>query len=109
MEASSTSDETKRWLSGIVTPGMKVMVILDSDHSAPHVLEELRFYHRLVSMGSYLIVEDTNLSGNPVVPEFGPGPMDALESFLAENDEFVSDGAREKFFFLKTPRAISSG
>jgi cephalosporin hydroxylase len=79
-----------------------VMVILDSDHSRDHVLAELRAYAPLVTPGSYLIVEDTNI-GRPVETRLTPGPHEALEQFLRESAEFVRDPAREKFFLTFNP------
>jgi cephalosporin hydroxylase len=59
-----------------------------------------------VSPGGYLIVEDTNVNGHPVLPEHGPGPLEALEAFFAETDEFEVDATREKFFLTFNPRGF---
>jgi cephalosporin hydroxylase len=82
----------------------RVMVILDSDHSREHVLGELRAFAPLVTPGDYLIVEDTNLNGHPVKPRWGPGPMEARDEFMAENEAFEVDDSREKFFVTFNPR-----
>ncbi len=81
----------------------RAMVVLDSDHRADHVYEELLAYGPLVQTGDYLIVEDTNLNGHPAYPEFGPGPMEAVDRFLAENDEFVIDQRCERFLMTQYP------
>lgn len=101
---SSISEGVVEGVSRMLHPKDIVMVILDSDHSKNHVLHELRTYSRFVTRGSYLIVEDTNINGHPVYPEFGPGPMEAVEEFLKETNEFVVDSGRERLYLTFNPR-----
>ena len=82
----------------------RAMVILDSDHSAPFVYDEMVAYGPLVQTGDYLIVEDTNVNGHPVWPDFGPGPMEAVDRFLAESDEFAIDERCERFLMTLNPK-----
>jgi cephalosporin hydroxylase len=84
-------------------PGGAVLVILDSDHSRDHVLQEMETYGPMVTKGSYMIVEDTNINGHPVLPNFGPGPMEAVAEFLRNHPEFAIDEEREKFMVTQNP------
>jgi len=100
---SSTDREVIARVGRLVRPANQVMVILDSDHSSGHVARELELYAPLVTPGCYLIVEDTNLNGNPVVPDFGPGPAEALADFVRGNPDFRVDPAREKLLMTFNP------
>jgi cephalosporin hydroxylase len=99
---SSIAPETLREVERF-TAGRSTLVILDDDHSRDHVLKELRCYKRFVTPGSYLIVEDTCVNGHPILPEFGPGPMEAVQAFMAENAEFEIDRSWEKFLLSFNP------
>lgn len=81
----------------------RVMVVLDSDHHREHVLREMELYGGLTTPGQYMIVEDTNINGNPVAHYYGPGPKEALDEFLPRHPEFTVDRSREKFFVTWQP------
>jgi cephalosporin hydroxylase len=100
---SSTSREIVEEVRDFIKNKNRVMVILDSDHNKEHVLRELEIYSSFVSIGSYLIVEDTNINGHPVEPDFGPGPMEAVKKFLEGNKNFVTDKSKEKFYMTFSP------
>lgn len=104
LHGSSVSDEIRTQVERAAACDQRVLVILDSDHSREHVLAELRTYGNLVSVGSYVIVEDTNLNGHPVEPDWGPGPMEAVEAFLAADRRFEPDLERERHFLTLNPR-----
>lgn len=72
--------------------GQKTMVILDCHHSASHVYKELEKYSKLVTIGQYIIVEDTDHRSAE-----GKGPAAAVKKFIKNNKNFIIDKNREKF------------
>jgi cephalosporin hydroxylase len=81
--------------------GRNVLVILDSDHSQAHVEAELEVYAPLVPIGCYLVVEDSNIGR--IRKDLMPGPLEAIETFLARSDSFEIDREREKFLITFNP------
>ena len=78
----------------------KVMVILDSDHFKDHVYNEIVLYHKFVTLGQYLIVEDTFW----VSDSDNKGPADAVKEFLDNySNIFEIDRNREKFLCTYNP------
>ena len=76
-----------------------VFAILDSDHRVEHVLAEMKLLRPLLLGGDYLIVEDSNINGHPVMPGWGAGPFEAIQAYEREfPDDYVHDAVRERKF-----------
>lgn len=107
VQGSSTSPHVMDQVKCLVGEcGKQVLVILDSNHTHAHVLEELRLYAGLVPKGSYIIVDDTaieDFEGDPSVERpWGKGnsPKSAVYEFLQECDDFVIDKEYENRLLL---------
>jgi len=104
--AGSTLDDGVVAQVRAAAAGKRTMVILDSDHSATQVAAELKIYPEFVSPGCYLIVDDANLGGHPVLPEHGPGPTEALDEWYPTQSDFEIDRSRERFMLSLNPRGF---
>jgi cephalosporin hydroxylase len=82
--------------------GKRAMVITDGNHAADHVLQELRLYGPLVAPGCYFIAED-GIVDVMQWEKFTPGPLVAVQRFLAETNNFEIDHDREKFILTYAP------
>jgi cephalosporin hydroxylase len=96
IEGDSADERTFARVRDVVGCAERVLVLLDSNHSKQHVLDELRLYGSLVSVGSYLVAEDgimRDVAGAPRTRadwEWN-NPLSAVDEFLAEHDEFVRE------------------
>ncbi len=88
--------------------GGPLLVNLDSDHTAPHVLRELELYAPMVKPNDWLVVEDTN--GAPVVKDENgqsvavEGPFAAVMEYLAKHPgEFLRDVVCERYWLTMNP------
>ena len=97
VEGSSTALGTVDRVAALVPDGAGVMVVLDSNHTHRHVLDELRIYGPMVTQGQFLVVSDTIVEDIPPQThrprEWGPGnnPMTALQEYLRETNRFEPD------------------
>lgn len=103
IKGSSTEEKVVQQISEMIKGSQVVLVILDSDHNKPHVLKEMEIYNEFVTKGSYMIVEDSNVNGHPILPNWGEGPFEAIQEFLSQNDSFEIEKDREKFYMTFNP------
>lgn len=94
VDGSSTAPETVSKVRAEIKPGEKVLVILDSNHTRQHVLDELRAYADIVTPGSYIVATDGIMGevvGGPrTKPEWTTdNPEQAAKDFIAENANFI--------------------
>lgn len=103
LKGSSVSDEIVGKVKEAAAGKNNILVVLDSDHSKGHVLNELNVYNSIVTEGSYIVVEDSCVGGHPVKPGHYPGPMEAIMEFIGSNSAFAIDKGREKFLLTFNP------
>ncbi|MGJ7566668.1 cephalosporin hydroxylase family protein [Variovorax sp. GB1R11] len=88
IEGSSIAQDVIDKVKAAASGKRSVLVCLDSNHTHAHVLDELRAYAPLVSVGSYCVVFDTIVEDLPdsLFPDrpWGPGdnPKTAVHEFL---------------------------
>ncbi len=97
IEGSSVAADTVEQVKRLAVGSKRILVILDSNHTHAHVLEEIMQYSPLVTKGSYMVVFDTVVEDMPKELSgdrpWGPGdnPKTAVHEFLASNSDFVID------------------
>jgi len=94
VEGSSTAPEVLDHVRSLIKPGESVLVILDSNHTRQHVLDEMRSYCDLVTKGSYLVATDGIMKDFSDVPRGNPewiwdNPNRAAQEFAAETPQFL--------------------
>ena len=93
-EGSSIDPDIVSKVSGEVTSGQTTLILLDSNHSKEHVLEELRAYAPLVSKNSYIVACDGIMKQVKGALRTEPdwdwnNPLSAIKEFLQEDPNFI--------------------
>ena len=100
IEGSSIDQKVVKKVYQLAENKKQILVILDSNHSHEHVLQELELYSPLVSKNGYLIVFDTVIEdiSTPQTKSHqkrpwskGNNPKTAVKSFLKTNNRFIID------------------
>ncbi len=97
LEGSSISKNILEKVKEKAEGKKSIMVILDSNHTHDHVLEELKLYAPFVTKNNYLVVFDTIVEDMPNElfenRPWGKGnnPKTAVWEFLKDNENFIID------------------
>jgi cephalosporin hydroxylase len=98
IEGGSTDPSVLSQVQDLAKNAESVMVILDSNHSHRHVLDELQLYSPLVTVGNYIILPDTFIQFFPKGYYSGTRPWDvdnnpwtAMKEFMTTAKDFVHD------------------
>jgi cephalosporin hydroxylase len=94
LEGSSTSSDIVSAVDENINQAETVLVILDSNHSKQHVLDELEAYNNFVTKGSYIVATDGIMRDLHDVPRGErdwewDNPSTAAMDFLETHDDFV--------------------
>ena len=106
IESSSVNKDTFNKVKSLSKDYSNILVMLDSNHTESHVLEELTLYSSLISKNSYCIVFDTIVE--KMDSEFSKNrpwnkknsPQSAIKKFLKRNDNFIVDKTIDKKIIL---------
>lgn len=96
IQGSSVAPDVIEKVKQKISDKQTVMVLLDSNHTHEHVLEELKAYSPFVTKGSYLVVFDTIVEDLPKGMydrpwDVGNNPKTAVKEFLRTNTNFEID------------------
>jgi cephalosporin hydroxylase len=102
VEGSSTDEQVVARVREEVAAAERTLVILDSLHTREHVLAELKAYAEFVSVGSYIIVLDGIMAAVADTPRghatwSDDNPIPAIEEFVAQHPEFVTEQPSWRF------------
>lgn len=111
-ETSSTNEKIIQRLKKKyqLKKNVRKLVILDSNHTKDHVLNELNLYSKILHKGDYIIVMDTIIE--LINQKFNKGkqfrksnsPYNAVNLFLKKNKDFVIESYYENKSFLTNIR-----
>ena len=114
IEGSSTAPETVQAVLDalqLLDAAHTVLVVLDSNHSEAHVLEELELYSSFVTPGSFIVAHDGAQAWVWDIPGGKPEwrhdhPLGAIRKFLARHPEFSIDPHWTRWGITSSPEGF---
>ncbi|MHB8972902.1 MAG: cephalosporin hydroxylase family protein [Pirellulaceae bacterium] len=108
VEGSSIQETTVAEVNGLLNPGDKVLVVLDSNHTYQHVIREMELYAPLVPVDGYMVVMDG--VGDLVwdIPSGkaewrGENPLKAIKEFIQKYPEWKVDSRYNRLMVTSSP------
>jgi cephalosporin hydroxylase len=103
VDAEPAAPATVERVQGIVGPSPHALVLIGGSAHRNVTQAEFEAYVPFVPVGSYVVVTDTAVNGNPVWAGFGPGPFEAVKLILARHGEFATDYEAERYSLTFDP------
>ena len=102
VEGSSTDKNVFEKVKSYISNNEKVIVLLDSCHSASHVYDEIKLYSELIPKDSYIVVQDGIMEELWDIPRGEndwkyDNPVTAVNKFLNENENFAYEEPKWMF------------
>ena len=97
IEGSSIDEKIVNQVKDLAKTKSKILICFDSNHTHEHVLEELKLYAPLTSIGSYCVVFDTIVEDMPKEFDWNrpwnkeKNPKTAVWEYLKTNSNFKID------------------
>ncbi|MGQ0830573.1 MAG: CmcI family methyltransferase [Microthrixaceae bacterium] len=90
-------------VTDLIGPNPHALLLIGGSAHRNVTQAEFEAYAPLVPVGSYAIVTDTVVNGNPVWAGFGPGPFEAVKQILSRHGEFATDYEPEQYSLSFNP------
>jgi len=103
VDGQPAAAQTTERVRGLVGDDPHALVLIGGGAHRNVTQEEFEAYAPFVPVGSYVVVTDTVLNGNPVWAGFGPGPFEAVKLILGRHGEFATDYGPERYSLTFNP------
>jgi cephalosporin hydroxylase len=106
-----TEKETRDKVDKFVADAKTVLVIEDASHRYPDTLQNVESIYQWVTVGSYLLVQDTKMDRfvGQLGKKYGKlkfGPMRSVDEFVAKHSNFVVDRRFEYLLYSQHHRGF---
>jgi cephalosporin hydroxylase len=113
IEGDSAAPDIVEKAAEAIRPNDTVLVLLDSNHSYTHVMNELEAYHRFVTPGSFIVATDGIMELVHDVPRGRSGwlndnPKRAAEDFVRMHRQFVMEEPSWAFNESRLDKSITA-